>query len=270
VADGFHVWSCEAEDGWACVPFTTKAKRCDPKDGCEKFIDEWAGDGTCDLTTCGNCHAYWVDGVFDKGDCTESEGEEAVGFSNKGEKSPWWTWFSSAKINKASPPRAAPGSDLDPSGTREIQHIGEGCTVAECVADGFHVWSCEAEDGWACVPFTTKAKRCDPKDGCEKFIDEWAGDGTCDLTTCGNCHAYWVDGVFDKGDCAGSEMEEAVAGYSAYQEAFAAHNAEEGLGVSKAFAVLTYGFAAVGVSVLMFGAFRYYTTKSDYVHLEMA
>jgi len=34
--------------------------------------------------------------------------------------------------------------------------------------------------------------------------------------------------------------------------------------------VMTYGFAAVGVSFLMFGAFRYYSGKSDYVELEMA
>jgi len=34
--------------------------------------------------------------------------------------------------------------------------------------------------------------------------------------------------------------------------------------------VVTYGFAAVGASVLMFGAFRYYTSKSDYVELDMA
>jgi len=245
--------------------------------------------------------------------------EEAVGFSNKAQ--PWWTWFGHGeRLSKATPRRPNSmwdGLDVSATGTRSVIHVGEGCTVAECVADGFHVYDCESDDGWACVPFTLKAPKCHwttEANGCEKFVDEWAGDGVCDLDRCGNCHDYWVDGVFDKGDCEGTDMEEAVASYRAYQETMAAHSAEEALGyrypegeeaavgcMSKctaqgnsyndckdycgadlqAFAreapattstasVLTYGFAALGVSVLMFGAFRHYTSKSDHVHMELA
>jgi len=77
---GFNRAVCEAEDGWNCVPFLESAKRCDEDDAdsCEKNARKWVGNGNCDVQNCGNCPGYWTSGIFDDGDCTESEMKAGV------------------------------------------------------------------------------------------------------------------------------------------------------------------------------------------------
>merc|ERR1719204_1977695 len=121
--------------------------------------------------------------------------EVAVGFGQETAQ-PWYCWW--AHCDKVDNPDSGKSHwEVVHSGNGKggTETVGE-CLVAECVAEGWSLMECEDPKGWGCLPFTTEAKKCDPKDGCEKWTKEWMGDGICDFEKCGNCHAYWVNGVF--------------------------------------------------------------------------
>lgn len=88
----------------------------------------------------------------------------------------------------------------------------------------------------------------DPKDsavcadGCLKYKKEWEGDDVCD-DNCAGCKSYWTNGVFDKNDC-GSFTESALA----FQQGSVTASGVNVVNV----------FAAVGLSAMVYGAFRHY------------
>jgi len=116
------------------------------------------------------------------------------------------------------------------------------------------------------------------KDGCNRYKYQWAVDGDCDAGDCLGCDGYWKGDKFDNGACGSDgkdylypgrpDAENAVGAYAAKMERTASAVGEELAFAQEAPSttsnLVTYGFACVGASVLLYGAFRHFTTKSDY------